>query len=354
MSFYQELNDLKLDLSEYGEEPLTEGERQRWNKRVLRKLPRRRAGSRARIRLGIAAAAVAAVLTLGLAMPFGQATLARIPFVAGLIERYMNGENPPDYSPYKTAVGETAENAFGKLTLNEVLVEADRLLIGSTFEPAPGVRFNYRTHLTPRVLVNGEDLQLTRGSQSVKESDGRYTIYGDVQFRDLPGEGPLKLRIAYDTLSTPSHKTIAIEEPWVFEVEVSTDSIARDTRTIELNRTIELENGERVTLLRAIVSPVSTLVSFDATKASDSIGFKLVSAGGEEIPYREAHVFDEGDELSYVRFGPIDAEAKKYSLVPIRTLERDKAIGPAVPVEPVKPAAPLESGKPLEPNEAIG
>ena len=101
-----------------------------------------------------------------------KVSLAQMPFMAGLIERFISEEQPVDYSAYKTAIGETAENAYGKLTLNEVLVEADRLLFSSTFEPAKGVHFDYRTHLPPHVLVNGEDLQLLGGSQSVKVNAG--------------------------------------------------------------------------------------------------------------------------------------------------------------------------------------
>ncbi|WP_410513096.1 DUF4179 domain-containing protein [Paenibacillus sp. BR2-3] len=139
--------------------------------------------------------AAAIVLALGITIPLGKVSLAEMPFVAGLIERFINGEKPLDYSVYKTAIGETAENAYGKLTLNEVLVDTDRLLISSTFEPAKGVPFDYQTFLSPHVLVNGENLAETVGAQSIKVKDKMYTIYGDIKLSHLSNDGPLQIKI---------------------------------------------------------------------------------------------------------------------------------------------------------------
>ena len=327
MSIYKDLNDVQLDLSKYNEELLTDIDHKRWEKRVLKKLHKRKRNNSKKW-IGIAAALI---LTLGITTPFGQATLAQMPLVGGLIERFIDQEKPLDYSPYKTAIGETAQNKYGKLTLNEVLVEADRLLISSTFEPVKGVKFNYQTHLPATVLINGVNIQKTALSQSIKVNDDMYTIYGDVKFSELPKEGPLQIKLMYDTFST--HKRTAIEDPWVFDVNVSTNQIAKDTKTFKLDKTITLDNGEQVTLEKVMVSPVSTLVYYDLTKASESISFKLISANGEEIPFREGYNSDDEGETSSVRFGPIDLKKETYSLVPISKDDLDKAIGPEVPIQ---------------------
>ncbi|WP_019640305.1 DUF4179 domain-containing protein [Paenibacillus fonticola] len=328
MSIYNELNDIQLDLASYEEEPLTELEQKRWEKRVLKKLhPRRRSTS-----IKWIGTAIAAVLLLGVTLPFDKVSLAQMPFVSGLLERFINAEKPVDYSTYKTAIGETAENAYGKLTLNEVLVDADRLLISSTFEPAKGVKFNYQTQLPPHVLVNGEDLQETRGSQSVKVSDGIYTIYGDIKLRELPLEGLLHVKITYNTFSTRQRQ--AIEEPWVFEIEVSAGQIGREMRTFNLDKTITLYNGEQVTLKKVLISPVSTLVYYELSKASESIGFKLISASGKEIPQREGYRSNDIGDTSYIRFEavePFDIDAETYSLVPV-TMEKNEEAGPPIQI----------------------
>jgi hypothetical protein len=325
MSIYKELNDLQLDVSGYEEMPLTEIEQKKWEKRVLKKLHKGKKNDSKKW-IGLAAAFV---LAIGVTIPFGKVSLAEMPFMAGLIERFINVEKPLDYSAYKTAIGETAENAYGKLTLNEVLVDADNLLISSTFEPAKGVSFDYQTYLSPHVLVNGEDLQKSGGAQSIKVNDNMYTIYGDIKLSHLPNEGPLQLNITYDTFS--KDKSIAIEEPWVFDVMVLTSQIEKDTKTFNINKTITLNNGEKVTLDKVIASPVSTLIYFDLTQASESTSFKLVSASGKEVTFREGYGSSDIGDTSYGRYAPIDLEKETYSLVPYN--EHGEEIGPKVQIQ---------------------
>lgn len=325
MSIYKKLNDLQLETSEYSEHQLTEFEQKQWEKRVLNKLHKRKK-TYSKLWIGLAAACI---LVIGATTPLGKVTLANIPFVAGIIEIFINSETPPDYTAYKTAIGETAENKYGKLTLNEVLVDADNLLISSTFEPAKGVSFDYQTFLSPHVLVNGEDLQISGGAQSVKVTDNRYTIYGDIKLSELPNEGVVQLKITYDTFS--KHERIAIEEPWVFDVTASTSQIEQDTRTFNINQTVTLFNGEEVTVEKVMATPVSTLVYYDLTKASESTYFKLVSASGEEWTLKEAYLNKDIGETSYGRYKPIDLEKDSYVLVPVDA--NNVEIGPEVQLQ---------------------
>ncbi|MGM0881709.1 MAG: DUF4179 domain-containing protein [Bacillota bacterium] len=325
MSIYKALNDVQLDVSNYEKEPLTEIERKKWERRVLKKLHKRKKNDSKKW-IGLTAAFI---LAIGVIIPLGGVSFAKMPLMAGLIERFYNGENPVDYSAYKTSIGETAENAYGKLTLNEVLVDADSLLISSTFEPAKGVHFDYQTFLSPHVLVNGEDLQKSGGAQSIKVDDNMYTIYGDIQLSHLPDDGPLQIKITYDTIS--KRKRIAIEEPWVFEITVSANQLEKDTKTFNLHKTILVNNGEKVTLEKVIVTSVSTLIYYDSTEASESTRFKLVSASGKEVPFREIYVSSDFGDMSYVRYTSIDLEKETYSLVPINNM--DEEIGPEVQIQ---------------------
>lgn len=324
MSIYKELNGMRLDITQYEEETLSDLEQKQWVNRVKRKLGRRGTWA-ARRWVGFTAALI---LLLGVTLSYGKLTLAKIPATAGQIEQFIHGENPPDYSVYKTIFGESVENAYGKLTLNEVLVDSDRLLISSTFEPAKGIDFSYQTQLRPNVLVNGEDLQLTRGSQSIKVVEGMYTVYGDINVRELPRDGnPLQLTITYDRIIGQGGHEITgkqIEQPWVFEVEVPTAELAAAMTMIDMDETITLPHSEAVTIERAILTPVSTLIYFDATKASDSLRLKLVTSSGQEILESEGYVTDEPGERSYIRFGPIDKEQEPYRIIPIGFDKREE------------------------------
>lgn len=325
MPLYHELNDIRLNLADYEAETLTEMEQHRWKKRVLQKLR----SSKPKRSHKIIAIAAALIVTAGVTFTFSPSTLASVPFIGGIIEQFLNQNQPSDYSPYKTAIGETAENRYGKLTLNEVLVDSDRLLISSTFQPAKGVKFNYQTHLPAKVLVNGENIQISAMSQSIKEADGIFTIYGDVKLQEMPkgDEKPLQIKIAYDRLSKSLQKATAIEEPWVFDISVSTQEIARKTKTIMKNETITLNNGRTVKIDKIIISPVSTLLYYDVSDATETISFTLVTAEGERI--WESGGSADSDGVSYIRYnGALDAD-QDYYLIPT---EDRVEVGPKIPL----------------------
>ncbi|MGG3504006.1 DUF4179 domain-containing protein [Paenibacillus sp. FSL W8-0187] len=262
------------------------------------------------------------VLAAGITVPFGEVSHAKAPI--GTVEQFVDPNKLLDLSTYKTQVGKTVQNKYGKLTLNEVLVDVNGLIISSTYEPAKGIKFDEKSQLTPRVLINGKDLQKTRGSQTIKVNNNKYTIYGDIKFSELPDKGPLQIKITYDTFYNLNKKKVTIKNPWVFNVKASTNHIQKDTKVVQLNKTVTLHNGKKVNLNKMIVSPVSTLLYYDLTKGTEKTFFKLLSASGEEVRSRASYAFNI-KEKSYNRFGPIDLGKEKYMLVPVN--EDDEEIG---------------------------
>ncbi|MBO2944320.1 DUF4179 domain-containing protein [Paenibacillus sp. F411] len=334
MSIYKELNDVKLDVSCYEQEPLTALEQKQWEQRVKSKLrPRRK-------RLPIkrkAAALTAAALMILLAMSLPQVSLARIPVVGGLIENFNSNHNAlqADYSSYKTAVRETAENEYGKLTLNEVLVDADRLLISSTLQPAQGMRFDYKTHLPVEVMIHGERRQLSAMSQSVQEDDGSYTVYGDVSFSDLPlpENKLLDLQIAYHTVNRGA-QSMTLEQPWVFDVQLSAEAMSQDTKTVEIHKTLDLNGQGTVTVRKVVFTPVSTLLYFDASEETQSVSFKLTSIrDGSEIPLSTVTLTHEPGTASYARFWSANALQGPYQLTPVDGMDHELELGSGLILE---------------------
>lgn len=156
-----------------------------------------------------------------------------------------------------------------------------------------------------------------------------YTIYGDIQLSRLPDDGPLQIKITYDTIS--KRKLIAIEESWIFDITVSASQFEKDTKTFQLDKTITVHNGEKVTLEKVIVTPVSTLIYYDATEASESTAFKLISASGKEVPLREGYVSHDIGDTSYSRYPSIDLDKETYYLVPINSINEE--IGPEIQIQ---------------------
>jgi len=345
MSIYDELNDVKLDLAEYEEKPLTEIERKRWAKRIGKRLgkssSRRFSGVGSRGKKAFAAAATALILIVGATLPAGQQALAKIPFMAGLLENFSGYGQDVDYSAYKSEIGETAENRFGKLTLNEVLVDANQLLITSTLEPSDDLKIepDNVVFLTEKVTINGiSDLNSNGGQGSGSSGEnGTYTTFSAISFDEIPDDDTLDIQIEYDRLywKEPAGKPTLLEEPWVFRVSLSRSALMAKTGTIEIGRTIELTNGDLVRIDNVISSPVSTTLHYEIIKQvgdpSESFlsTFKLVSGDGQEVPSEGSSGNKNGG--SQARYAPIDLKNGNYSLIPYDT-EKEKEMGAAVPI----------------------
>lgn len=323
MSIYKELNDIQLDITEFEEVSLTKLEGKQWEKRVKSKLRKK---TQSKKWFGVAAVCM---LIVSITVPIGQSSLANTPFFAGLIEKYIDEEQPLGYSSYKTAIGKTAENKYGKMTLNEVLVDENKLLISSTFEPAKGVNFDYQTFLIPQVRINGRDFSNTKDAQSIEVNDSMFTIYGGVELSEMPQTDVLQIEITYDTFN----RDTVIEQPWTFDIEVSQAQLMKERQTFDLNETIILYDGNKVTVKKVVSTPISTTIYYDVTQSTnEEIYFKIESESGEAYTFKEASVSNKDGGISISRFDGINVAMGKYSLVPYSG-KANELIGPSIPIQ---------------------
>ncbi len=318
MSIYQDLNDMKMDVERIEAETLADSQMKRWERRVLRKIGKHRSSYMAKY-LGFAAAVVAAI---GITAGTGVVTLASIPFVGGIIEDFIGREEPVDYAAYKTEIGAVAENEYGKLTLNEVLIDGGRMMMSATYEPADGVRFHYRMHPLPKVKLNGQQLTSQSGGQTVEVHDRLFTIYNYVNIVDLPLGEQARFHIEYDHLDFER----PMKQPWVFDIEVPTEQIASNSETIVFDEVIDLGKGQTIRVDRLIVTPISAVLYYDWSEASNHIAFKIMSSSGEEIMWSSADVSDAGSSNRYE--ATLDLTGESYYLVPYELSANRNAVDP--------------------------
>lgn len=315
MSIYKDLNDVNLDINQYEEQELTSLQKKNWESRVLKKI-RKNKTRHTKKYVGVAAAVI---LATGISLSSGTVTFANIPFVGGMIEGFIGTNEHVNYDTYKTAIGTTAENEYGKWTLNEAMIDSGRLLISSTFEPAKGVKFNYKMHPMPTILMNGQSLTSGTLSQSIKVHDSMYTIYNEVRISDLPIGETIAFHIKYDNLDwSIDKKVLLIDKPWVFDIQVPTEQLAAASETIVFDQEVQIGDGLPIRLNKLVVSPVSTILYYDWPEQENHISFKIVSESGTEIYPSSATISPEGSDNRYIT---IDLKAEKYYLVPIERSE---------------------------------
>lgn len=330
MSIYNDLNNVGLDLTEYEEHQLSTDEQVSWERRVRRKLPPRST----RLTRRWAAAAAAFIIILSAVLSHNQISLAKMPFAERLIEQIIGRGQQADYSPYKTAIGETATNAQGRMTLNELMIEGDRLLINATFEPAEGVVFSEENRLFPHVTVNGIEGEWSgmNTSESV-DPNGIYTLFGSINLLNLPEVDTMQVKVTYDLVNYAAEHPIHVKQPWAFNVELSASAINRDTITVQLDKKIQLAGYGEVTIEKVMASPASTLLYYKDNPAMSEglVKFKLVNASGEEVKMENGFItrLDINGDSSWNRYAPIDLNKDSYSLIPIDSRsgkELDEAI----------------------------
>lgn len=312
MSIYKDLNDINTDISEFQEIPLSDIEKKRIMKGFKKKITPRKQKKKW---LGASVAIIACVLSLSLTLDKG--TIASMPFVGGIVEKYINQNETLDYSSYKTAIGETAENVRGKLTLNEVMLDDQRLILSATFEPANGVKFDYETFLAPKVKINGQDFSVTTGGESIELNDDMFTIYNDIDLSKTIETEDVHIEISYDTWRHKLQDFEIIEQPWTFDVQVSQANLLAEKKVFELNKLITLNNGEKVTIEKVVSTPISTTVYYDLSQSkSENIYFRIKSEEGKTEQFSSTVTSNDNlGDVSFVRFNGFTFEDINYYLV---------------------------------------
>jgi len=328
MSLYKDLNDVNLNLREFQEIAITDVEHVRITKRFKKKSSSHKQKKKW---LG-ASVAVVAVFVVSFSLTTNTGIIASMPFVSGIVEKYMQPNQNTDFSAYKTAIGETAENERGKLTLNEVMLDDRQLVLSATFEPADGVIFDYQTHIAPKVKINGQDYSVTTGGESIELNDSMFTIYSDIVLSKAIDTENVHIEISYETWSHMLQDSEVIEQPWKFDVDVSQENLLAEKKVIELNKLVTLTNGDRVTIEKVVSTPISTTIYYDLSQSkSEDIRFAIKSDNGLNTFSSSYNSTDIG-EVSYARFNGITwDETKNYFLVAF-DIDDNKLIKTPIPI----------------------
>ena len=235
-------------------------------------------------------------------------------------------EKAVNFNDYKTVVHDTTENTLGKMTLNEVMVDDNQLLLNATYEPVNGIAFDEQIFFFPQVQVNGRDYTVRNRGQSVKKQESNYTVYSSIQVSELPKEEMLTLAISYNqwNIDTP------IEQPWNFKVKASQKKVQEDKKVFTINQTFPLKNGHEVTINKVVTTPISTTVYYDAAEKTSELAFKITSASGKSWRWQSGFTIDDAKKpVAVNRFDALYLTQDTFYLIPIAVAD-DQALGPAI------------------------
>lgn len=246
-----------------------------------------------------------------------------------ILSNFMGREKPVNFEDYKTVVGDTAENNFGKLTLNEVMVDDNQLLFNATFEPVDDIDFNHQIFFFPQVHVNGLDRTVRNRGQTIEKHKSTYTLYSSIQVSELPKEDTLTLDISYNKWNLEEK----IDQPWDFHVEASQKRLQEDKKNFPINKTLSLNNRDEITIKKVVSTPISTTVYYDGAENTSEIAFKITSESGKSWRWHSGFtVEDEKKFVAVNRFDALYLTEDTYYLIPIAVAD-DKALGPPIQIK---------------------
>lgn len=220
-----------------------------------------------------------------------------------------------NFEDYKTVVDMTTENGLGRLTLNEIIIDDNQILLNATFKPVKDLNFDHQIFFFPQVFVNGKEFTVRNGGQTIQQSDKSYTIYSSVKLSELPEDKILNLDIRYNDWNGEKK----IDEPWEFQVEATQESLQEDKKVFPVEKKVKLLDGQEITIEKVVSTPISTTIYFRSENSllNKALHFKIQSATGESWPFNVAYPLNEEYTKWGVRTDALYLTGKSYELIPI-------------------------------------
>lgn len=220
-----------------------------------------------------------------------------------------------NFEDYKTVVDITTENGLGRLTLNEIIIDDNQILLNATFKPVKDLNFDHKIFFFPQVFVNGKEFTVRNGGQTIQQSDKSYTIYSSVKLSELPEDKILNLDIRYNDWNGEKK----IDEPWEFQVEASQERLQEDKKVFPVEKKVKLLDGQEITIEKVVSTPISTTIYFRSENSllNKALHFKIQSATGESWPFNVAYPLNEEYTKWGVRIDALYLTGKSYELIPI-------------------------------------
>ncbi|MGC7873308.1 DUF4179 domain-containing protein [Desulfosporosinus sp. SYSU MS00001] len=280
-NIYQLLNEVDIDFSNYPEYELSAHEIKQM-KRAFRKSRFNLAKS---YKIGIA---IAMTLIIGFAlliMPMaGKEALANIFGIS--IEEFIHYRTST-LQDYKTVVNRTINQDGVAVTLNEVAIDNNQILVSSTFQ-AEGVKWAESSSVMPNIYINGQELSSNGGTcKAIVRDNNTCSFLSSIHLtKDFIKNGNLDMKIEFNEIWGDTHK----KGNWAFEFYTSKDNLSGKVKTITINKEILLGQGNTISVDNLKLSPISTVLNFtmkeqDPKDKSYDMQFIVQDQNGNELKW---------------------------------------------------------------------
>ncbi|GAB0169321.1 DUF4179 domain-containing protein [Lysinibacillus sp. CTST325] len=302
-------NRAKIQTEEYDETPLSDLEIARLKKRLHSKLKTQTSKKKKlTILSGVGVAMLATTITIS-----SPNALAKLPIIGNIIEQYMNHPDVNDdmYTTYKNIIGQTKENKYGTLTLNEVMLDQGELFITTTYhsnKPVPNSEYlQVNKHLPdtdylplfPEIKLDGKEVESGGGGAgNDKIDDQTFVIYSQISIPNIELSKPHNIQLSFDTLDDK------ISDPWEFNFTATGEAIAAKTTETMINQSFALPNGQKVVVEKITQSPVSLILYYHMFPSPDKtmdydVLFRLYDQNNNQLGQSSSQTMLENSTLRF-------------------------------------------------------
>lgn len=177
-----------------------------------------------------------------------------------------------DLDNYTTVVNKSIEKQGVTVTLNEVILDDNELIIYKTISSDKKVDV-MDGRMDEKIFINGEYLSTSSHGSSYRIDE--YTIQ-EVMFynpnEDIDLSGNLEIKI---DISKVHFKNESITDNWDFEFKASGDELLVDTTEMPLSNTFKLENGDNIKLEKYTSNNIGQKIYFSKDISGDDYDMLL-------------------------------------------------------------------------------
>ncbi|UOW69424.1 DUF4179 domain-containing protein [Paraclostridium bifermentans] len=238
MNEYKSFNDVEFDIESYQEVSIN---KELIKSRVKSKLSKRKSKSKK-----ILAASVSGLVLIGGLSVFREPVYANMYKVMYDIKNALGVES--NLEDYKTVVGQSITKNGLTITLNEVILDKDVLIVSTAYKFKEELEDGYIMAFE-NIYINGKPISSGGGGsggaidKNTVEKVFRYTLDEDVKKHDLD------IKIVYsDPIYLKNKKENTINGKWAFEFKTNRKELELDTKSLKLNQSFELGKDETITL----------------------------------------------------------------------------------------------------------
>lgn len=270
---YELLNDINLDESEFVEMNVNDIEKAKFKKNLKKSVNRK-----TKYLNGLKVASVA-VLSIGVlaTTDLGGHVFANVNEFFYDIATSLGIKK--DLKDYKTEVLQTVTRNGFTVSLNEVVLDKDQLIITSSFKSKNKIEAGY---IAPKakVSINGKVIESTGDGTCVGVDDN--TVESMIFYKiDEKLTGDVKISVEYTDLEyLKDGKEETLKGPWAFEFNTQA-KVADTTKEININKEIKLKNGQTITLDKYTSNVMGQEITY--TKEKKELGYYLQLKGTDNL-----------------------------------------------------------------------